>query len=85
LHDRSAENAEVAASKARGEHLSWGDLRRMKLSWRVVQESMRLTPPANTMLRRATHETSFGGFRIPESWTVRGNIDKQGPGGGSVS
>ena len=66
-----SENKEIAASKAPGELLNWGDIQRMKLSWRVVQESMRLVPPAQGVFRVAQEDMSFDGFRIPKSWKVR--------------
>ena len=64
------ENKEIAASKAPDELLNWGDIQKMKLSWRVAQESMRLTPPSPASFRVATREMSFDGFRIPKSWKV---------------
>ena len=65
-----SENMEIAASKAPGELLNWGDTQKMKLSWRVVQESMRLMPPVQASFRVAPHDMSFDGFRIPKSWKV---------------
>ena len=66
-----SENKEIAASKAPGELLNWGDIQKMKLSWRVVQESMRLVPAAQGSFRVAQEDMSFDGFRIPKSWKVR--------------
>jgi hypothetical protein len=68
-----AENKEIADScKAAGQRgLTWADVQRMKLSWRVVQESMRLMPPVQGSFRIAPHEMSFDGYRIPRSWKVR--------------
>ena len=67
-----SENKEIAASKAPGELLNWGDTQKMKLSWRVVQESMRLVPAVQGSFRVAQEEDmSFDGFRIPKSWKVR--------------
>ena len=60
----------MAASKAPGELLNWRDIQKMKLSWRVVQESMRLAPPAQLSFREAQEDMSFDGFRIPKSWKV---------------
>ena len=67
-----SENQEIAASKAPGELLRWGDIQKMKLSWRVVQESMRLLPAAQGSFRVAQEEDmSFHGLiRIPKSWKV---------------
>ena len=64
------ENKAMAASKAPGELLNWRDIQKMKLSWRVVQESMRLAPPAQLSFREAQEDMSFDGFRIPKSWKV---------------
>ena len=66
-----SENMEIAASKAPGELLSWGDIQKMKLSWRVVQESMRIFPPTQGLWRVMQEDMSFDGFRIPKSWKVR--------------
>ena len=66
-----SENKEIAASKAPGENLNWGDIQKMKLSWRVAQESMRLLPPVQGSFRLAQEDMSFDGFRIPKSWKVR--------------
>ena len=70
-----SKNKAMAASKAPDELLNWRDIQKMKLSWRVVQESMRLTPPAQLSFREAQAEDmSFDGFRIPKSWKV--NTDR---------
>ncbi|NOK01378.1 MULTISPECIES: cytochrome P450 [Myxococcus] len=42
------------------------DLPRLELTRRVVDESMRLYPPAWTLSRTATEEDLVGGFRIPK-------------------
>ena len=60
----------MAASKAPGELLNWGDIQKMKLSWRVVQETMRLVPPLQGSFRLAREDMSFDGCRIPKSWKV---------------
>ena len=71
------ENKEIAESKAADEPLKWGDLQKMKLSWRAVQESMRLMPPVQASFRVAPHEMSFNGFRIPKSWKVKPRYQSQ--------
>lgn len=51
-------------------HLTWGDIQKMKFTWRVAQELMRITPPAFGSSRRALKDTSFGGYHIPKGWQV---------------
>jgi cytochrome P450 len=41
------------------------DVRRLALTGRVVQEAMRLYPPAAALVRQSTVETRICGFRIP--------------------
>ena len=66
-----SENKEIAASKTPSENLNWGDIQKMKLSWRVVVESMQLVPPVSGSFRVPSEDMSFHGFRIPKSWKVR--------------
>lgn len=53
---------EVAAA---GEALSVTDLPKLPLTNRVVQEAMRLYPPAAAVIRKASKDTSLGGYRVP--------------------
>jgi hypothetical protein len=67
-----SENKKIAADKHPDDpFLNWEDIQNMKLSWRVIQESMRLTPPVEMSFRVAPQDMEFGGFRIPKSWKVR--------------
>ena len=49
-----------------GRHPTHEDLPRLELTRRVVDESMRLYPPAWALSRIATEEDLVGGFRIPK-------------------
>jgi cytochrome P450 len=44
---------------------TYADLPRLDLTGRVLQEAMRLYPPAAAMIRRALEEGSACGYRIP--------------------
>ncbi|CAK9133701.1 unnamed protein product [Ilex paraguariensis] len=50
--------------------LGWNEVQKMKYTWRVAQELMRLTSPAFGNFKRTTRDISFGGFDIPKGWQV---------------
>ncbi|KAI3926194.1 hypothetical protein MKW98_028330 [Papaver atlanticum] len=46
--------------------LKWGDVSKMKYTWRVVQEVMRVILPFFGGFRLAIKDTSYGGYDIPK-------------------
>ncbi|MCO5550813.1 hypothetical protein L7F22_004305 [Adiantum nelumboides] len=62
------ENKEISEEKGPDEPLSWTHIQKMKLSWRVVQETLRLQPPAQGSFRIALQDFEYNGFRIPKGW-----------------
>ncbi|KAF7010852.1 hypothetical protein CFC21_025217 [Triticum aestivum] len=64
------EHEEIAKKKGDGEALTWEDLTKMKLTWRVAQETLRVVPPVFGNFRRALEDTEFDGYLIPKGWQV---------------
>ncbi|EAZ40027.1 hypothetical protein OsJ_24466 [Oryza sativa Japonica Group] len=66
----AAMHEEIARSKRDGEALTWEDLTRMKLTWRVAQETLRMVPPIFGNFRRALEDIELDGYVIPKGWQV---------------
>lgn len=66
-----AEQQEIANVKEAGEALTWEDTRKMKYTWRCVQETMRLQPAVLGAFRSALQDFQYEGFNIKKGWMVR--------------
>lgn len=60
-----SEHVDITSKKRPGEILSLEDTKKMKYTWQVVQESMRLFPPIFGSFRKATVDIEYEGFTIP--------------------
>ncbi|KAK6932321.1 Cytochrome P450 [Dillenia turbinata] len=65
-----AKQEEIANKKGSNEPLTWDDLAKMKYTWRVATETLRMTPLIFCSFRRALQDVEFGGYVIPEAWQV---------------
>ncbi|KAG5226143.1 beta-amyrin oxidase [Salix suchowensis] len=65
------EQTEIIRSKASGDELlTWDDIQKMKYSWNVICEVLRLAPPFPGSFKEAKTDIVFNGFSIPKGWKV---------------
>ncbi|KAK1325958.1 hypothetical protein QJS10_CPA01g00924 [Acorus calamus] len=61
---------EIAKNKIPIEKLTREDLAKMKYTWRVEMEMLRMVAPVFGSFRRVLKEVEYEGYRIPEGWQV---------------
>ncbi|KAH7843644.1 hypothetical protein Vadar_019099 [Vaccinium darrowii] len=64
------EQEEIAKGKAPGELLTWEDIAKMKYTWKVALETLRMVPPVFGGFRKTLKDIEYGGFIIPKGWQI---------------
>ncbi|KAL8101001.1 hypothetical protein AgCh_033037 [Apium graveolens] len=64
------EQEDVTKDKPSGELLTWDDLAKMKYTWRVAMEVLRMIPPVFGSFRKALKDIEYGGYLIPKGWQI---------------
>ncbi|KAG5015535.1 hypothetical protein JHK85_021671 [Glycine max] len=60
--------ADIKKSKGSNAALDWDSRQKLKYTWVVAQETMRLYPTAPGALREAITDITYEGFTIPKGW-----------------
>eukprot|EP01018_Ginkgo_biloba_P007322 Gb_21070 [translate_table: standard] len=66
----SKEQMQILSSKHEGEEMTWKDTKKMKYTWQVAQETMRMITPLFGAFRRAVADIEYDGYTIPKGWKL---------------
>uniref|UniRef100_A0A1J3DIN8 (+)-abscisic acid 8'-hydroxylase n=2 Tax=Noccaea caerulescens TaxID=107243 RepID=A0A1J3DIN8_NOCCA len=64
------EQMAIRKGKEEGESLSWGDTKKMPITSRVIQETLRVASILSFTFREAVEDVEYEGYLIPKGWKV---------------
>ncbi|KAM0931550.1 hypothetical protein ACQ4PT_000290 [Festuca glaucescens] len=64
------EHDEIASNKKKEDVLTWDDVAKMKYTWKVAMETLRIVPPVFGSFRTTTRDIEYQGYHIPKGWKV---------------
>ncbi|TKY60180.1 Beta-amyrin 28-oxidase [Spatholobus suberectus] len=65
-----SEHADITKSKGSATALDWDSIQKLKYTWAVAQETMRLYPIAPGAFREVITDITYEGFTIPKGWKI---------------
>ncbi|KAL7136991.1 hypothetical protein ABFS83_10G065400 [Erythranthe nasuta] len=75
IYDKVLEEQRRVGDEKSGEMLRWEDMQKMKYTWHVACEAMRLVPPVQGSFREAITDFTNAGFYIPKGWKLYWNAN----------
>ncbi|CAF2025315.1 unnamed protein product [Brassica napus] len=64
------EQMAIRKDKGEGESLTWGDTKKMPITSRVIQETLRVASILSFTFREAVEDVEYEGYLIPKGWKV---------------
>jgi (+)-abscisic acid 8'-hydroxylase len=64
------EQMAIRKDKKEGESLTWEDTKKMPLTYRVIQETLRAATILSFTFREAVEDVEYEGYLIPKGWKV---------------
>ncbi|KAI7729830.1 hypothetical protein M8C21_029433 [Ambrosia artemisiifolia] len=75
IYEQVREEQMMIAKSKQDELLTWEDIEKMKYSWNVARESIRLAPPGQGAFREALTDFKYAGYTIPKGWKIFWNVN----------